>query len=133
MSTLTDVQSGVATALRTIPGLRVYEFPSDRIEPPAAILSLPETAYDVTLNGRSDHWLYQIWVLVSRADDESAFREMTEYVESEGLKSIRQAIESDRTLGGACDTSAVVRARPLFTTMAGTEYLTAEFTLEVYT
>lgn len=130
---LEGVQAGLADALRTIVGLRVYDFPSDRVEPPAAVLSLPETPYDVTLSGRSDEWTFPLWVLVAKANDKSAYGEMVDYLEAEGTKSIRAAVEADRTLGGACDTAAIVRARPLFATVAGTEFLAVEFTLEVYT
>jgi hypothetical protein len=94
---------------------------------------MPETPYDVTLGGRSDEWSFPLWVLIAKADDKSAYGEMTAYLEAEGPKSIRAMIEADRTLGGACDTAAVVRARPLFATVAGTEFLAVEFTLEVYT
>lgn len=130
---LTGVQAGLADALRTIAGLRVYDFPSDRIEPPAAVLSLPETPYDVTLSGRSDEWSFPLWVLVAKADDKAAYGEMVGYLDSGGTKSIRAAIEADRTLNGACDTAAVINARPLYATIAGTEFLAVEFTLEVYT
>jgi hypothetical protein len=129
---LESVQAGLADALRTIVGLRVYDFPSDRIEPPAAVLSLPETPYDVTFGGRTDEWTFPLWVLVAKADDKASYGEMLGYLEAEGSKSIRAAIEADRTLGGACDTCAVTRARPLFATVAGTEFLAVEFTLEVY-
>lgn len=133
MGTLREVQTGVAEALRSIEGLRVYDFPSDRIEPPAAVLSLPETPYDVTLGGRFDEWTFPLWILVAKADDRAAYGEMVDYLEAEGDRSIRAAIEADRTLGGACDTAAIIRTRPLFATVAGTEFLAAEFTLEVYT
>lgn len=130
---LEGVQTGLADALRTIAGLRVYDFPSDRVEPPAAVLSLPETPYDVTLGGRSDELTFPLWVLVAKADDKAAYKEMIQYLEPEGTKSIRAVVEADRTLGGACDTVAVVNARPLFATVGGTEFLAVEFTLEVYT
>ena len=133
MGSLANVQAGLADALRTIVGLRVYDFPSDRVEPPAAVLSLPETPYDITLGGRSDEWTFPLWVLVAKANDKSAYGEMVDYLEAEGVKSIRAAVEADRTLGGACDTAAIVRARPLFATVGGTEFLAVEFTLEVYT
>lgn len=132
MGTLRDVQTGLSGALGTILGLRVYDFPSDRVEPPAAVLSLPETPYDVTLGGRSDEWTFPLWILVAKADDKASYGEMVDYLEADGPKSIRAVIEADRTLGGACDTVAVIRARPLFATVAGTEFLAVEFTLEVY-
>ena len=129
---LEDIMTGLGNALRNIVGLRVYDFPSDRVETPASVLSLPETPYDVTLGGRNDEWTFPLWVLVAKADDKSAYKEMLGYLDAEGPKSIRAMIELDRTLGGTCDTAAVIRARPLFATIAGTEYLAVEFTLEVF-
>lgn len=130
---LAGVQAGLTSALRNIVGLRVYDFPSDRVETPAAVLSLPETPFDVTMGGRADELTFPLWVLVAKADDKAAYKEMVGYLEPEGAKSIRAVVEADRTLGGACDTAAVIRARPLFATVAGTEFLAVEFTLEVYT
>lgn len=132
-NTLANVLVGVSEALWAIPGLRVHDFPPASVQPPAAVLSLPETPYDVTLGGRSDQWTFPLWVLVSKADDRASYGELTPYLEAEGIRSIRQAIESDRTLGGACDTCAIINARPQIATVGGTEFLAIEFTLEVYT
>lgn len=129
---LEDIMTGLGNALQNIAGLRVYDFPSDRVETPASVLSLPETPYDVTLGGRNDEWTFPLWVLVAKANDKSAYAEMVQYLDSEGPRSIRAMVEVDRTLGGTCDTAAVISARPLFATIAGTEYLAIEFTLEVY-
>lgn len=131
--TLENVQAGLTAALHTIAGLRVYGFPSDRIEPPAAILSLPETPYDVTLGGRSDEWTFPLWILVAKASDKASYAELTQYLEAQGSKSIRAVLETDRTLSGACDTIAVVNASPQIVAVAGTEFLAIKFTLEVYT
>jgi hypothetical protein len=133
MGSLAEVMTALGTQVGGLANLRVYDFPSSRVEPPAAVLSLPETGYDVTLGGRSDAWEFPLWVLVSRADDKSAYAEMVPYLEAEGDRSIRAIIEADRTLGGTCDTSAVTRARPQFVSVGGTEFLAIEFTLEVYT
>lgn len=130
---LQAVMTGIGNALRTIGGLRVYDFPSDRVETPAGVLSMPETPYDVTLGGRDDEWIFPLWILVAKADDKASFAEMVAYMDSTGAKSIRATIEADRTLGGACATVAVTNARPLYATIAGTEFLAVEFTLEVYT
>lgn len=133
MGSLRNVQGGLANAVKTITGLRVYDFPSDRVETPAAVLSLPETSYDVTLGGRTDPWIFPLWVLVAKADDKASYGEMIDYLEAEGPKSIRAVVEADTTLGGTCDTVSVLSARPLFATVAGTEFLAVEFTVEVYT
>lgn len=129
---LEDIMTGLGNALRDIVGLRVYDFPSDRVETPASVLSLPETPYDVTLGGRNDEWTFPLWILVAKADDKSAYKEMLGYLDSEGIQSIRAMVEADRTLGGTCDTCAVIGARPLFATIAGTEYLAIEFTIQVF-
>ena len=131
--TLAGMRAGITEALQAIDKLRVHDFPSNRIEPPAAVLSLPETPYDVTLGGRTDNWEFPLWVLVAKADDKSSYGEMNDYMEASGSRSILAAIEADRTLGGACDTVAVTRARPMFATVAGTEFLAVEFTLEAFT
>ena len=133
MGTLAGIYTGLTTALGAIDGLRVYPFPSDRIEPPAAVLSIPETGFDVTFGGRTDQWELPLWVFVARADDKASFTEMLPYMEAEGARSIRAAVEVDRTLSGNCDTVAVTKARPMHATVAGTEYLAVEFTLEVFT
>jgi hypothetical protein len=130
---LENVLAGLKESLENIAKLRVYDFPSSKVDPPAAVLSLPETPYDVTLGGRSDVWTFPVWVLVSKADDRSAYKEMIPYLDAEGERSIRAMIEADRTLGGACDTCAVVNARPQFASVGGVEFLAIEFTLEVFT
>ncbi len=130
---LAGVLTGLKEALQNIAKLRVYDFPSSKVEPPAAVLSLPETPYDVTLGGRADEWTLPLWILVSKGDDRSAYAEITQYLEAEGERSIRAMIEADRTLGGACDTCAVINARPQFASVGGVEFLAIEFTLEVYT
>jgi len=130
---LESIMSGLGDQLRAVMGLRVYDFPSKHVEPPAAVLSLPETPYDVTLGGRADEWTFPLWLLVSKADDKAAYKEMVPYLEAEGERSIRAAIEADRTLGGSCDTCAVVNARPQFASVGGVEFLAVEFTVEVFT
>lgn len=129
---LADIMTGLGNALATISGLRVYPFPADRIETPAAILNLPETPYDVTLSSRADEWTLPTWVLVAKADDKAAFSEMVGYLDAEGIKSVRGAVDADYTLGGACDTAQVTHAKPMYITVAGTEYLAVEFTVEVF-
>jgi hypothetical protein len=130
---LQDVMTALGVRLRTIPNFRAYDFPSSRIEPPASVLSLPETGYDVTMGGGSYPWVFPLWVLVSKADDKSSYNEMVPYLEAEGERSIRAILFADKTLGGACDTLDITNARPQMVTVGGTEFLAIEFTLEVYT
>lgn len=133
MGVLRDLMTAIGDVMRAMDGLNVYDFPPDRIEPPAAVLSMPETGYDVTLGGRNDQWTFPLWILIGKADDKAGHSEMLDYLEAEGDRSVRAALEADRTLNGACDTLAIILAQPMYATIAGTEYLAIQFTLEVYT
>jgi hypothetical protein len=42
MSLVTDARTRLVESLRTVPDLRVYDEPSARIGPPAAVVSLPD-------------------------------------------------------------------------------------------
>ncbi|MGI8425546.1 MAG: hypothetical protein ACR2M4_02915 [Actinomycetota bacterium] len=126
--TLRNVRTGLANALKAISGLRVYDFSADRIEPPAAVLSLP-TVTDIAVSASS--YTFPLWILVAKADDRTSINEITPYLDPNSATSIQKAIEVARTLGGTCDSVSVLRAQPQIATIAGTEYMAVEFTLEV--
>lgn len=128
------VLAGLVTALRTIVVgdgfLRVYDYPSDKVEAPAVVIGLPEVV-NLTLNRGSFEWTMPIWLFISKANDRASAREVIPYLDVHSDKSIQAAIEQDRTLGGACDSVAVTIARPQIASVAGQEFLAIEFTLEV--
>lgn len=127
--TLEGVLEGLEAALGAIDGLRVYGFPADHIATPAAVLSLPE----VSGIAFGDSWDFEmpVWLFISKVNDRASAAEIARYIDPRSPDSIQAAIENDRTLGGACDSVSVTLTRPQFASVAGTEYLAAEFTLEV--
>lgn len=127
---LNDVLDALAGAVDTIAGLRVYAYPADAIQPPAAIVGLPETPFDITMGG-DDEWMVPVFVVVGKVSDRASRTALCEYVNPTGASSIKAAIEADKTLGGACDSVSVTRAEFSTITVAGTEYLAAEITADV--
>jgi hypothetical protein len=127
---LNDVLDALAAALEPIEGLRVYNHPADQVAPPAAIVGLPETPFGIDMGG-TNSWEVPVWVVVGRVSDRVSRTLLANYVTPEGDTSVKAAIESDPTLGGACDSVAVTGASFSTISVAGTEYLAAEFTAEV--
>lgn len=127
---LNNVADGIANAVILIPGLRVVPYVADRIEPPALVVGYPDQMYDIDF-GDEDTWTLPVYVFLSKVSDRSVRNDVSAYMSRSGAYSIKTAVESSRTLGGACDTVAVKRARPGTAMVAGIELLSIEFTLEV--
>lgn len=125
------VMNGVGTRLATIAGLTVFDFIADNMSPPAAMVGLPDVAYDSTMARGSDDGTITVFVFVSRADAESARDELSAYMAGSGSKSIKAAIEADTTLNGSAHTARVVSATSDLITVGGVDYLAAEFTINV--
>lgn len=129
---LEGVVGGLSAALDAVPDLRVYPYPADSVEAPAAVLTLPDSPFSIVMGAEGAYlWTFPLWLFVAKAADKAAAAELRRYLEPEGPSSIRQAVELDRTLGGACDSVAVLSVTTSIASVAGTAYLAAEFTLEV--
>ena len=130
MSSIDAIRKGIATNLGTIPGLRTSDYWRDNPRPPIAMV-LPDTIeYDLNANRGADEMDFVVSVLVGRADDRAAQRNADQYIV--GPNSVKAAIESDRTLGGAADTCRVVRMRSYGQVSIGEViYLELQFEVEV--
>jgi hypothetical protein len=74
-----------------------------------------------------------VTVIVARTSDRAAYERMSEYVAPTGSRSVRAAIEADRTLGGVCQTLIVQRADNIRSVSQGdAEYLAVDFGLTVH-
>ncbi|MFI6681878.1 hypothetical protein [Kribbella sp. NPDC050470] len=131
MATNSELRAGVATALRTIADLQVYERPPGEIVTDAAVVRRRGTNYDVTLDGLDDT-TWGITVFVSFANTDAGAESLDDYVSQTGPKSIVAAIEDDPTLGGIVSYCHVANAEgEKVTNYAGTDYLTVDFNLEI--
>lgn len=76
---------------------------------------------------------FTITVVVYRQSERTAQDELDKYTAYSGAKSIRAAIEADRTLGGVCD-DLIVNSSSNFTNIDANDtlYLTMDFKVTVY-
>ena len=109
MSIIGDIRSGLASALDSIDGLRVYATPPESIsEFPAAIVDVrlvnyyPDPPNDCITGSR------EVLVLVSRPGDATeGWADVDAYASPSGGQSISAAVAADATRGGAVTTAQV--------------------------
>jgi hypothetical protein len=94
-----DIQVGIKRRLETIDGLRASATESERPNLPAAYPRLVSWVYSSVFEGHAD-WVFDVWVIVGIEPDLSrAQSALNAYLAPYGRRSIKCAIESDRTLG----------------------------------
>lgn len=133
----TAVQQGIATATSVITGLQTFAALPDAIDPPTLGTTEVEWTFDNTFRG-SGYGLveaaYVVGVFVSRGDSDKGRSLLVDYLAPSGSSSIKAAIETDLTLGGACKTLIVERVRGAYRlyTVGGTDYLGALIDVRVW-
>lgn len=128
-----DIRSALATNLATISGLRTSGDVPDNPNPPQAVVFLETVEYDDAFQGGLTTMQFKVMVLVSRADDRTAQRKLNEYISPDGARSIKSAVESDRSLGGLVQTLRLTAMTSLGSTIVSEqEYMAVEFSVAVY-
>lgn len=124
------VMDELGTALGTIDGLRVYPYWADKISSPAAVVAFPEAIeFDSTYNRGADTTTLDVLVLVARRDGRTTRDRLGKYAAGDGDDSVKAAIEGHTAT--AYDSARVQRADFGVSSVAGTEYLAATFTVEI--
>ena len=131
--TVGALRAGLATNLATITGLRASAIQPDNPTPPQAIIFPTSITFDRTFRRGLDEYAFTITLIAGRQDARNGQAIMDGYCAPTGTGSIKTAIESDKTLGGACQTLRVTELSAYGSTSIGdTIYLTADFTVIVY-
>lgn len=129
---VSGIMAGLATRVDTITGLRVYAYPADAVSVPAAVIAFPdEVTYDDTMARGADRVTIPVHVLVGKVSDRASAAKLNAYLAGSGASSIKAAIEADKTLSGAADTTRVTEATVTGVTVGGVELLSATFLVEV--
>lgn len=133
MGNLNDIRAGLCTALGVIDTLRAHATIPDSIAPPAAIVGGPELVqFDHTFGRTSDRYTIAVRVYVGKASDRNAQEKLDAYIAGSGADSVKQALETDPTLNGACQSLRVTQVRGYGVyPIGGVEYLGAEFVIDV--
>jgi hypothetical protein len=132
-ATLAQIADGLETRLATITGLRVFDHVPDVFAPPCAFVFPDSIEYWNGFAGGNAEHTYIVTVVVGRNSDRANQRSLYQYLGYSGDLSIRQAIEADRTLGGAVQTLLIERADNVrMISQADANYLAADFRCRIH-
>ena len=132
MASVQELRQAIATNLGTIAGLRTSEFIPDNPSPPIAIVQFDRAQYHLDMANGMSEYNFVVQLVVGRADERTAQRNLDSYCSSTGTSSVMLAIESDRTLAGKafdCICSELSSYGPVL--INDTTYLGAEFQVRV--
>lgn len=131
--TISDIRNGLETNLETITGLRAYSEIPDNPSFPAAIVVLNTIDYDQAFQRGLTQYNFTISVVVGRASERAAQERLNLYASNTGDKSIKTAVESDKTLGGSAYDVRVVTMNSIGAVeLNGTTYIGMDYTVTVY-
>lgn len=92
---MSTVMTELGTALATIDGLRVFDFPPASAQPPFAFVNLPESIdYDLTYGRGSDRMTLEVFLGVANQVDRTSRDALAAYASGSGDQSIKAAIEA---------------------------------------
>jgi hypothetical protein len=132
MALISDLRAGIATNLATIAGLRTGSTIPENVNPPFAIVAPSSMTYHMAMRNGMTTYNFVVTLVVGRADARSAQNALDAFCSSTGSSSIRNAVESDRTLGGKAFDCVVTGMRNYGSLAIGDNtYLAAEFDLTV--
>lgn len=97
---LTDVRKALANSLRVIPGLQTSAYQLANASPPCAQVTRGAVEYDQAMQGGVHRPSFTVTAYVALVSDQGAQMLLDRYLAADGDLSIKQALESDRTLGG---------------------------------
>jgi hypothetical protein len=129
---IATIRAGLGTNLATLSGLRIATSLPEQVNPPQAVISLQSVAYDGALRGGLTTYTFMLTVLAGRMSERTAQSILDGYI-SPGAGAIKNAIESDKTLGGSCyDVRVEAMSSVGSLTIGEVNYLAADFTVTVY-
>jgi hypothetical protein len=132
-TTVSQIKTGLAANLATVSGLRAYAYQPDNVNTPFAWPLLDSIQYNGAMGGGLITHKFTVSVVVGRSAERTAQTLLDGYLSYKGSLSIRQALESDRTLGGVVQDLIVESANNISTLEANdATYLAIDFVVTVY-
>jgi hypothetical protein len=129
---IATIRAGLGTNLSTLSGLRIATSLPEQVNPPQAVIALQSVTYDGALRGGLTTYTFMVTVLTGRMSERTAQSILDGYI-SPGAGAIKNAIESDKTLGGSCyDVRVEAMSSIGSLTIGEVNYLAADFTVTVY-
>lgn len=132
-STVTEISDALKNALSTVPGLRVYDYLPDQLNPPLAYVGIQQVNYHGAFQGGNPVHTYTVTVIVGRASDRASQRALDEFLAYDGTRSVRAALERDQTLDGWVQTLVVTDGGNMApVSMGDVVYVSIDFSVTVY-
>jgi hypothetical protein len=101
MADIADIRAGLAANLSTVPNCQISAYQRSQPAVPSIQVVGPEIDYNFAPHAEEMTWT--IRGLVAAVNDEGGQRRLDKWKAGSGSESIRQAVEADKQLGGACD------------------------------
>lgn len=130
--TVSAIRAGLASNIGSISGLRVYPEIPDNPAMPCAVVQLQGVEYDRAFQRGLTEYNLTVTVIFGRIATIQAQRALDKII-STGDRSIKAAVESDKTLGGAAfDTHLSAMENVASVTIGDMTYLSADFAVQVF-
>ena len=130
--TISSMRTALAANLATISGIRTYADIPDNPMMPAAVVQLQSVSYDQAFNKGLTEYQYVISAIFGRISTVESQRNLDALI-STGDRSLKSAVESDRTLAGeAFDVRVSEMTNLTSVTIGDITYLSADFAVTVF-
>lgn len=131
---ITAIRDGLETNLETVSGLRAYSEIPENPQVPCAVVQLQTIEYDQAFQKGLVFYNFEITVIVGRFSVQQAQENLNDYADNSGAKSVKIALESDKTLGGAAFDTHVTTMTGIsaLDLNDGNNYLGMTFSVTVY-
>jgi hypothetical protein len=132
MINISGVRKALGKNLETITGMRVYDKIPDVIVPPCAIVGQLDFTFDIDNARGLDQASVDIFVIVQRISERAGQDKLDELLAGTGKKSIKTALESDRSLGGLVNTLRVISAESGTYLTGDQEFLSYRYNVTIW-
>jgi hypothetical protein len=132
MIKISKVRDALGENLSSITGIRIYDRIPDVVVPPCAVVGQLDFTFDIDNARGLDQASVDIFVLVQRISERAGQDKLDELLAGTGNKSIKTAIESDRTLGGLVNTLRVISAESGTYLTGDQEFLSYRYNVTVW-
>ena len=130
--TISSMRTALAANLSSISGIRSYADIPDNPMMPAAVVQLQSVSYDQAFNKGLTEYQYVISAIFGRISTVESQRNLDALI-STGNRSLKSAVESDRTLNGeAFDVRVSEMTNLTSVTIGDITYLSADFAVTVF-
>ncbi len=128
---VSTVRAGLKTAIAPVVG-RVFDYVPDQVPTPCAVVGNLTLIFDEAQNRGLDLAQVDVIIIVSRMNERGAQDKLDGYLAGSGAGSIKAALTTNSTLGGAVSTLRVVRAAPITIEVSGVTFFAYQYEIEIY-